>query len=100
MDYIDRLNYLQDKKNLPDEIVFQAQDKILDFMTADDTRLVPGFLGHSKIEGTVFINLRLNKVGFRDYNNYKYRTALTMSDQKILNLAKTDFHLFPYAGKP
>jgi hypothetical protein len=57
-------------------------------------------LGYSKIEGTVFINLRLNKVGFRDYSSYKFRTAMTMNDEKILNLAKTDFHLFPNAGKP
>ena len=67
-------------------------------MTADDTTIVPGFLGDSKIEGTVFINLRLNKVGFRDYGSYKFRTAVTMNDKKILKLAKTGFHLFPNAG--
>ena len=69
-------------------------------MTADDTKLVPGYLGYSKIEGTVFINLRLNKVGFRDNNGYRFRTAMIMGDDKILKLAKTDFHLFPDAGKP
>ena len=93
-------NRLRDKNNLPDEIVIKARDKILNFMTADDTKLVPGFLGYSKIEGTVFINLRLNKVGFRDNNGYRFRTAMTMDDDKILKLAKTDFHLFPDAGKP
>ena len=91
---------VRDKNNLPDEIVIKARDKILNFMTADDTKLVPGFLGYSKIEGTVFINLRLNKVGFRDNNGYIFRTAMTMNDDKILKLAKTDFHLFPDAGKP
>lgn len=100
LEYLDRLKYLRDKNNLPDEIVIKARDEILDFMTADDTKLVPGFLGHSKIDGTVFINLRLNKVGFRDNNGYRVRTAMTMNDDKILNLAKTDFHLFPDAGKP
>jgi hypothetical protein len=69
-------------------------------MTAEDTKLVFGFLGYSKIEGTVFINLRLNKVEFRDCSSYKFRTAMTMNDKKILNLVKTDFHLFPNAGKP
>ena len=69
-------------------------------MTADDTKLVPGYLGYGKIEGTAFINLRLNKVGFRDNNGYRFRTAMTMGDDKILKLAKTDFHLFPDAGKP
>ena len=98
--YLDRLKYLRDENNLPDEIVITARDKILDFMTADDTKLVPGYLGYSKIEGTVFINLRLNKVGFRDNNGYRFRTAMTMGDDKILKLAKTDFHLFPDAGKP
>ena len=100
LEYLDRLKYLRDKNNLPDEIVIQARDEILDFMTADDTKLVPGFLGHRKIEGTVFINLRLNKVGFRDNNGYRFRTAMTMNDKKILELANRDFHLFPDAGKP
>ena len=100
LEYLDRLKYLRDKNNLPDEIVIQARDQIINFMTADDTKLVPGFLGHSKIEGTVFINLRLNKVGFRDNSGYRFRTAMTMNDDKILKLAKTDFHLFPDAGKP
>jgi hypothetical protein len=97
LEYPDRLNYLRDKNNLPDDIVFQARDEILDFMTTEDTQLVDGFLGFSKIEGTVFINLRLNKVGFRDYGSYKFRTAMTMNNKKILNLAKTDFYLFPNA---
>ena len=100
LEYLDRLKYLRDKNNLPDEIVIKARDKILNFMTADDTKLVPGFLGHSKIEGTVFINLRLNKVGFRDNSGYRFRTAMTMKDRKIRKLAETDFHLFPDAGKP
>lgn len=87
-EYPDRLNYFRDKNNLPDEIVYQARDEILDFMTADDNMLVLGFLGDSKIEGTVFINVRLNKVGFRDYGGYKFRTAMTMDNEKIVNLAK------------
>ena len=98
--YRDRLNYLRDKNNLPDEIVIKARDEILNFMTADDTKLVPGFLGYSKIEGTVFINLRLNKVGFRDNDGYRFRTAMTMKDSKIRKLAETGFHLFPDSGKP
>jgi hypothetical protein len=92
--YPDRLNYLRDKNNLPDEIVYQARDKIFDFMTAEDTKLVPGFLGDNKIEGTIFINPRLNKVGFRDHGSNKFRTAVAMKDKKIINLAKTDFHLY------
>jgi len=98
--YSDRLNYLRDKNNLPDEIVYEARDEILDFMTADDTILVPGFLGYRKLEGTVFVNTRLNKVGFRDYNSYKFRTGMTMNDEKILELTKNGFHLFPTAGEP
>jgi len=85
---------------LPDEIVYQARDKILDFMSAEDTKLIPGCLGYNKIEGTVFINIRLNKVGFRDSSSYTFRTAMTMDDGKILELAKNRFHLFPNAGKP
>lgn len=47
-------------------------------MTADYTKLVPGFLDYGKIEGTVFINLRLNKVWFRDNNGYRFRTYFQM----------------------
>ena len=69
------------------------------FMTPEDTKLVPDFLGDSIIEGTVFINLRLNKVRFRDHGSNKFRTAMAMNNKKIINLAKTDFHLFPNSGK-
>ena len=100
LEYRDRLNYLRDNNNLPDEIVIKARDEILNFMTADDTKLIPGFLGYNKIEGTVFINLRLNKVGFRDNDGYRFRTAMTMNDSKIRKLAETDFHLFLDSGKP
>jgi hypothetical protein len=99
LEYEDRLNYLRDEKNLPDEIVFEAQDKIVEFLSAKDTVLVPGFLGSKKIRGTVFINLRLNQFGFRDQDSYDYRTAGHMSDNKIRKLAEADFHLFPTAGE-
>jgi hypothetical protein len=69
-------------------------------MTAENTKLIPGFLGSSRIKGTVFINVRLNKVGFFDYSSYKFSTAMTMDDEQILELAKTAFHLFLNAGKP
>jgi hypothetical protein len=69
-------------------------------MIGEDTKLVPDFLGYSKIEGTVFINLRLNRVEFRYYSSYKFSNAMTMNDEKILNLTKTDFHLFPNVGTP
>lgn len=45
LEYLDRLKYLRDKNNLPDEIVIEARDQILNFMTAVDTKLVPGYFG-------------------------------------------------------
>lgn len=68
-------------------------------MTADATKLVPGFLGCRKIKETVFINLRLHKVVFRDSDGSKFCTAMTINNEKIRNLAETSFHLFPNAGK-
>jgi hypothetical protein len=68
-------------------------------MTATDTRLIPGFLGTHRIEETVFINERLEKVGFRDYGTNRFRTALTMNRERIKDLAKTDSHLFTNSGK-
>ena len=58
LEYQNRLKYLRDKNNLPDDIVEKARDEILNFMTAEDTMLIPGFLGSQKIEGTIFINIR------------------------------------------
>ena len=75
LEYEDRLDYLRNKDNLPDEVVFETQDKIVEFLSAEDTILVPGFLGAKKIRGTIFINLRLNQFGFQDEDSYKYRTA-------------------------
>jgi len=63
-----------------------ARNEIIRFMTADDTLLMSEVLDYEKLEDTIFINTRLNKVAFRDYNSYNYRTALTMSDKKINDL--------------
>ena len=82
---------------MPDEIVHQMQDEVLKFLTDDETIAVPGLLGKDKKEGRVFINLKMNKVDFRDNSTYKCRTALKMNDKKIRRLAETDFHLFPDA---
>lgn len=97
--YPDRLEYLRNKENLPDDVVSAAQDKIFDFFSAEDNYLVPGKLGVKEIRGTIFINLRLNMYGFRDNDTYRYRSAGSMTDEKIRQLADSDFHLFPNAGK-
>ena len=99
IDYEDRLEYVRNRDNLPDELVHQMQDEVLKFLTHNETIAVPGFLGKYKKEGTVFINLKMNKVGFRDNSTYKCLTALRINDKKIRRLAETDFHLFTDAGK-
>ena len=96
--YEERLEYLRNKDNLPDDVVFEAQDKIGELLSADDTYLVPGFLGSQKIRGTVFINIRLNQFGFRDEGSNEYRTGGYMSDWKIRKVENSGFHLFPTAG--
>ena len=77
---------------------FEAQDKIGELLSAEDTFIVPGFLGSQKIRGTVFINLRLNQFGFRDEVSNEYRTGGYMSDSKIRTVTNSGFHLFPTAG--
>ena len=99
LNYKDRLDYLRNKDNLPDKVVFETQDKIVKFLSAEDTILVPAFLGARKIRGNVFINLRLNQFGFWDEDSYEDWTAAHMTDKKILNLAELDFHLFPTADE-
>lgn len=79
-------------------MVFEAQEKIGELLSAEDTFITPGFLGSQKIRGTVFINLRLNQFGFRDEGSNEYRTVSYMSDSKIRKVANSDFHLFPTAG--
>jgi hypothetical protein len=99
LSYKDRLKYVRNKDNLPDELVSQMQDKVLKFLSDNERIAVPSFLGKYKREGRVFINLKMNKVGFRDKSTYECRTAMQMNDKKIRRLAETDFYLFPDAGK-
>lgn len=99
LNYPDSLNYRSNKDNLPDEIVYKAWDKILEFMTAYNIQLILGFLGYRKLKGTVIGNLRLKKVGFLDNNTNTFRTAMTMKDESRLQFAKIGFHLFPNASK-
>jgi hypothetical protein len=96
--YEERLGYLRNRDNLPDDVVFEAQEKIGELLSAKDTFRTPGFLGSQKIRGTVFINLRLNQFGFRDEGSNEYRTGGSMSDSKIRKVVTSDFHLFPTAG--
>ena len=65
LEYEDRLNYLRDEKNLPDEIVFEARDKIVEFLSAKDTVLVPGFL--KLVIFLVPVKLLVNMVSFVPY---------------------------------
>lgn len=98
--YKEKLEFLRDRKNLPDAVVDDVRDRILEIMTAEDTIISPGWIGYEKIEGTLFVNLRTNTVVFRDYNGYRVRTALTMEDEDIMEIVNRNFHLFPNAGNP
>ena len=98
LSYEDRLEFLRDKSNLPDEVVHETQDEIKDFLSAEDTILVPGYISARKDEGTVFLNPRLGKFGFRDKYTSEYRTGGDMSESKMRRLAESGFHLFPDAG--
>lgn len=64
LNYKDRLEYLRNKENLPDEVVFETQDKIVEFLSEKDTFLAFSFLGSQKIRRTVFITLRLKPIRF------------------------------------
>nr|UDP55519.1 hypothetical protein orf238b [Schizostauron trachyderma] len=48
LSYEDRLEYVRNKDNLPDELVYQMQDEVLEFFTDPETIQVPGFLGKYK----------------------------------------------------
>lgn len=74
-------------------------DTATELQETDLVKEVHGFIGSNKEEGTVLINLRLNKVGFRDKSTYELRTAMAMSYKKIMKIAQSEFHLFPNAGK-
>ena len=54
------------------------------------------FLGKSKIEGTVDINMQSGLVSFtEDGVTDKHRTVVKMSPERIQKLAKDGFHMFP-----
>ena len=56
---------------------------------------LPGFLGKYKIEGTVDINMPSGLVSFTDGVRNKHRTIVKMSSERIQELAKDGFHVFP-----
>ena len=93
--YRDKLKYL--KKNIPDEAVIKLQNEIAKTLSHPEVISAPGFLGKSKIEGTIDINLTENIVSFTDGRTNKHRTIVRMSNKKIANLTENDFHLFPNA---
>jgi hypothetical protein len=90
----ERLKYVRNKNNLPDDLVYKMQDEVLKFVTDDGAMIIPGFIGEHKEEGTVLINLKLEKVAFRDYGTNNFRTAVSMKTNKIKKLVKEGFHLF------
>ncbi len=96
--YQDKLEYVRNKNNLPHDLVYQMQDEVLKFPTDDTTIAVPGFIGKYRQEGTIFVNLEMEKVGFIYHGTNKFRTAMSMSPKKIKELAVEGFHLFPNAG--
>jgi hypothetical protein len=86
---------------LPDEVIYKAQDKMLKFMTdGDDTLLISSYLGYERLLGTVFLNPKPGKIGFRDIDINIFRTALKMELEDIQQVIDDSFHLFPNAGRP
>lgn len=98
----EKTKYVLDQNNLPQDLVHQMQDELLEFFTDKKVIIAPGTIGPNKIEGSIFI-LPLWKngkslVGFRNYNNSEYRTIVLMSEPQVRRLIATDFHLFPKGG--
>ena len=93
LDHSDKLDYL--RKTIPDRSVIELQNEIGKSLSHPKTRSVPGFLGKYKIEGTVNINMQSGLVSFTDYGTNKHRTIVKMSPERIQELAKNGFHLFP-----
>lgn len=98
----EKTKYVLDPNNLPQDLVHQMQDELLEFFTDKKVIIAPGTIGPNKIEGSIFI-LPLWKngkslVGFRNYNNSEYRTIVLMSEPQVRRLIATDFHLFPKGG--
>jgi len=93
LDYSDRLDYL--RKTIPDRSIIELQNEIGKSLSHPKTRSVPGFLGKYKIEGTIDINIQSGLVSFTDYGTNIHRTIVKMSPERIQELAKNRFHLFP-----
>ena len=64
-------------------------------MTPKDTILIPDSLEARKIRATNFVHLKLNRFAFGDKDSYEYRTADSLSNDKIRKLAEAGLHLFP-----
>jgi hypothetical protein len=96
--YPKRLKYVRNSDNLPDDLVYKMQNEVLNFLIDDETMLITGYIGKYRQEGTIFVNLKMEKVGFRDYRTNKFRTALSINSERIKKLSLKGFHSFPNAG--
>jgi hypothetical protein len=54
LEYGDRLNYLRNRDNLPDRVIFADQEKIIEFLLGKNTIPVSGFIEGKKYE-TLFL---------------------------------------------
>ena len=93
LDHSDKLDYL--RKTIPNRSVIELQNEIGKSLSHRKTRSIPGFLGKYKIEGRVDINMQFRLVSFSDYGTNKHRTIVKMSPERIQELVKNGFHLFP-----
>jgi len=93
LDYLDRLDYL--RITIPDRSVIELENEIGKSLSHPNTMSVLGFLRKYKIEGTIDINMQSGLVSFTNYGTNIHRTIVKMSPERIQELAKNKFHLFP-----
>ena len=98
--YNERLKFLRNQSNLSENVVNLAIQRISEFVTDPETRIVPATLGYYKEPRSIFINEKTRIVAFRDYKTNNLKTALRLSRGQILALIENDFNLFPNAGRP
>jgi predicted nucleic acid-binding protein len=93
----DRIEYVQ--KNVPRDKVIEFQIANAKSLSNDNLLKVPGFVGHQKDQGNLYINTETGQVHFVNDRTNIWRTTVIKTRTGLQTLAQNGFHLFPNAGK-
>lgn len=94
LSYEERLAFLRNPENLPDEYVHRLMYETGKILRASSTKPHPAVLGKNQIPGKVYVNQRTRMVVFVNKDG-DVRTFICASQRQLDRLEARNWHLFP-----